>query len=408
MRILQLIITLHISSVSFGQSYLNDTTLFNGTFCNYTAAYNLDSGTYVMGAIVTVEHPDRTQLMLGFYDNNGNRVLIMADYDTLNTQQGHGSIQTMFLNDRGNFVYYFRNCDSANCYPRIKEIDPNGVVVNDVKFNSLFDSMNIIMNPYNDIVQKKYDSTYVASAYGFMDGKEISLYLHLDIDFSILDTIVFMDGFSTWEYQYAEITELDYGEVLYAITNRQNLTTNQLEERINFNRISSTGTIESSIFYEDVEDEITVPRGYTRTSDGGFLFTYIGEHWISWATWENYHFLCKVDSNFNFEWKKKIRPETGTSYSSFTWNQEIKPTLDGNYIIGGAYPKPDSLTPTFISSSQLTKFKENGDFLWQRYIHLPLDIIDGNPVVEIKDVINTVDSGYVMVGQVIDYDLMNQ
>jgi hypothetical protein len=143
-------------------------------------------------------------------------------------------------------------------------------------------------------------------------------------------------------------------------------------------------------------------EGVTKTEDNGYLFTYAKGEWNG-NSWRYKDQLCKVDENFDFLWKMEV--DTFINNAAIErLEQGISPTLDGSYVAGGGSFDLSVNIPFFQPTAQLTKFSTDGDLLWQRRMYNIEDtaIVFGGPVVEIKDVIATADSGYCMVGKIRD------
>ena len=397
MKRVLLLILFFVAFVSKGQVYLHDTTSYNGTYASFlTSAFEVDSGYYVMGSTLSPGFGVISELMLGFFHNDGSHQLILKDYDTLNDQMVYGGVNKLIMNERGNFVYCYRNCDTANCYPRIKEISTEGMVIFDKKFDFLLDSLNdSVGGDFNDFIQVKQDSSYVISCgiYGNLpDRGSFNLYIHLDSDFNILDTIIMIPSVN-WGHTAGKLVEGNNGNVICIVSEVKGTSPNSINAESNARllKIDNTNTILLDETYTDGQ-RLTLPLGLCKSAQSGYFFTYIRQHWDG-SNWDAVHHVGKVDENFNPIWSKPIRKDTFETFNQFTLQHEIKPTLDGNYVVVGGFPD----TSLSISTAQITKFTEDGDFLWQRYLHLP---DDGTvPGVEIKDVIATADSGYCMVGQ---------
>lgn len=391
MRTLVFIFILITSKVSFGQTYLNDTTLFGGLVAIISSVYEVDSGYYLMGNRYAENHGNMSELVLGFTDSNGISI-IQTDFDTLNIQNVYSSVGKLILNDRGNFVFRYKNCDTISCYPRIKEFTPDGNLVADVKFGYLLDSLNVAVVDYGDFMQKK-DSTYVLTANTYFPTFGTSLYIHLDKDFNLLDTIHFIHPNPNWQYTNAEVIELESGYTFLGISELKLLPDDS--GGIRFIIIDDNDII---IFEGEFLDtsKMNIPLGLCEShSTDGYLFTYIEEIDVNGDD-RYYMKVAKVDINFNLVWKRNVDGTLIITPTQFLMQQEIKRVSDGNYVIGGSFW--DSLVEN--SASLITKFNDQGDFIWQRWIHF------GNAEnvgIEIRDIIETNDGGFCMVGGITEF-----
>ncbi len=392
---------------SNAQVYLNDTSLYNSLWCSYKSVYEVDTGYFVMGNIVRAGNGNTTSLILGFHNNNGSKELILDNYQPLHDQRVFGSIHKLFRNNRGNFVYLYANCEtSVGCYPRLKEISTDGVIIRDRTLQPLLDSANLSILDFNNIIQKK-DSNYFL-VINVVDTARLNapvadgnglFFIQLDSSFNLLDSARFFStgSFINRGYGGAHIIESD--KTILMIPEVLQSATDSLEEgKVLFMKLDSQGSILDTIYYTDGQK--IGAYGLTKTADSGYLFTYLkGEFSTTINGWEYYRYLCKVDSNFSLVWKKLTDENVG--YGSFFLDKEIKPTLDGNYVTaGGTYEDTSIYNQRF---ARILKFNENGDFLWKRRHFKVADSSVLFPIeIEINDIITTQDSGYCMVGRVND------
>ncbi len=404
--LLSLYLLIHLMTVS-AQIYLNDTATYNSNWCGYTSVYELNKQYYVMGGTINFGHNNDMSLLLGLHKSNGDKISLQIDYDTLNDQKIFGGINKLIYNERGNFVYLYNNCEQGiSCYPRLKEISPTGFLINDISYLPILDSFAFKLFDFNNIMQKK-DSTYVIAldiqdpirfANPNLGGGGV-LYIHLDKDFNVLDTVPYFGSGSHQErgYLFADIVELDNGNIVFMIYETLQDPSDP-ESQIVFMTIDEQGNILNKKHYTDGQMAVS-PFALTRTEDNGFLFTYVKSVNID-NSWINNDFLCKVDSNFNLVWKMSV--DTLIHSGGFKYlEKNIAPTLDGSYITAGG---SGTFEPDYQSTALLSKFDENGQIEWQRHHFLLSEVSPTAPITtEINDVIATSDSGYCMVGQVFDY-----
>lgn len=393
-----------VSFLSNGQ-YLNDTSLHNGSATSYNSVFEVDSGYFVSGMIGHDVAIPRAELLLAFWNKNGTQTTILEDYESTHNQYVQSSYSKLQLNDNGNFVYSFLDC-SVGCYPRVKEVNPQGVIENDISFQSIYDSLGLDGYNYNNMIQKKFDSSYVclSNAYnpnltGYSNGL---LYIHLDKNFSITDTIHFLHPTLEFSYGSGDIIELENGNVLLMIWASNGGAIE--ESHVVFKIISKEGdTLQTETFYDGQKAEI--PLGLVRTSDYGYMFTYM-QGFTNGNTWFYKNKLAKLNSDFSLDWIESTDVRDTLNLAARNFQQEIKTTHDGNYIIvgGGSEPNGPAL------SAMLNKFDETGNNLWRRYLYKVENDpnVVGGPTVTMKDVIQKADSGFVMVGEIKNYESNDQ
>ena len=219
MKTLISIILFFITTVSFGQKYLNDTVSFNAPYIHFSSAFETDSGIYLSGMRLTNSDPFYSELLLGFVDTNGVFSNILSNHEPFNDQRVFGGIQDLILNDRNNFVYFYLNCDTNRCAQRIKEITPQGTIVTDIRLDSLLSEYGIVNSfDYNDMIFLE-DSTYGLSLNcqgGASYGS--NLFVRLSSNFNVIDTIYFepLDTIN-WSISFANIAEDVNGDIILAM-----------------------------------------------------------------------------------------------------------------------------------------------------------------------------------------------
>lgn len=395
MRNYLIIFFLVFSKVSFGQKYLNDTTLLTSNACLFIAPYESDSGIYVASMGIFEGHGNMTHLLLAYYDSLGNHSIVLNDFDTNNIQNLNSTVSDLIYNDRGNFVYYFKNCDINKCYTRIKEITPSGQTVADVKLDTLASGLV----DYNDFLQKSYDSSYVMTLNSY-DGL---IFVHLDKNFNKI-SVLYYNASSPWGYANTNLVEGENGEIILNMSHRKAAATVNQQANVVMKRLDKNDVELDSKIYSD-GPKISLPLGLCRGKEGSYFFTYTREQ-LENNYWYSYYYLCKLDEEFNLVWKTKLEPILISSLSQFSLQQQIIATLDDNYVVVGAFTAPESVPGGHISASVLRKFSEQGEILWQRYIYIPKGS-STSVGIEIKNVIATKDSGYCMVGNRTDHTVIN-
>jgi hypothetical protein len=189
-------------NIGFGQNYLNDTISAGDYFTLFQASYDVDSGYYCVGSALFTEHVPYQQYFFGFIDYSGNWQDVLVDYDTLNDQRAGFGNGKLILNNRGNFVHFYNNCDSSNCYPRIKEVSSSGQVIYDVKFDVLFDSLNHMNSDFNNIYYNDSLNRYylLSSVSRVNPTNPPILYIETDSVFNVIDTLIIDDPMDEWTF----------------------------------------------------------------------------------------------------------------------------------------------------------------------------------------------------------------
>lgn len=401
MRWTIIIIVFIISTVSFGQNYLNDTVSFGSAFCRLQAVCQTDSGYYFSGMRFTNQNTYYSELLLGFVDNNGVFSTIMIDYEPYNNQRYFGSYHDLNRNDRGNFIYLFKNCDTAGCYHRLKEISPSGDIVADVSFDTLVSIAGGTQYIFDfDDIFFLEDSTYALSlntSAGDLYGT--NMYVHVDKDFQVMSFQHFIpEDTNLWQIGAGDVFQDNNGDIIFVLNHLKHTPPNTSDEtKIQFIRIDQNNVVVDSDFFSPYLN-MGAMFEVSSTPDG-FIFTALGEGYQVGNNWNNKYLLYKLDKNFQFLWSARIREDDVNDITEFIAQFQTRIAPDGSYIVAGGFTHPDYASPQSLSVAQLSKFSSEGELLWQRYHHLlPYDSVNTNPAIEITDVINTQDSGFCMVG----------
>lgn len=399
----------------FGQEYLNDTTFFGADYAYIQTGLETDSGYYVSGMVLDAANYPRAELLLGFMHRNGEAEVVLRNYDTLNSQRVAFWENSMFLNDRGNFVTCYTNCDTQTCYPRLKEISPTGQLVTDIRYNALIESISGTTLDYGTVIQKKSDSSYVIIS-NVEDGTISSafdngvMYFHLDKNFNALDTQFFVSPNNSRSYAPMDILELTNGSVVLMISRLRILGGAVINNEIDvlFITLDANGATLDTRYYSD-GPVTSLPFALHRCTEGGYLFAYSKGIWDDITNgWKYENYLCRVDDTFNLLWKQRMIPHTVGLEGDFS-NRAIKSTPDGYYITAGGNYIRDS-NNVYQRTLQLCKFDSNGIFLWKRHhykIETTQDTTYGVPVADLRDLLVKSDGGYAMIATMKDYPQLN-
>lgn len=395
---------------SHTQSFLKDTCIFEGTSCILNSVYEVDSGYYVVGNRLDYGHGQNGEFLLGFIDHEGGNSIKYINYDPFNSQDIHGGVNSLLLNERNNFVYYYQNCDTSNCYPRIKEISPQGVLVADLKLDVFMDSLDLRLWGYNDMIQLR-DSTYILTINSEVlsnPNLKINILLHLDKDFQFINYFKFYPQ-GTWRHTYAQCFELQNGNIVYRIADLNDATAGAVNfaGRIRFMELTRSGVVIKDLYYQDSQTT-SMPMGFCVSQvNTGYFSSYFNGIWDDHYGW--FYDLVLVKTNVNFQpiWKKVVQHRFTNSISQYAFYPEIKPTSDGNYVIAGtSFSDTTGVVNEGVFTTTLLKFDESGNDIWKRNVYYkPFDATwEVLPpfFTSIKDLIQTSDGGFCMVGEFFD------
>jgi len=165
--------------------------------------------------------------------------------------------------------------------------------------------------------------------------------------------------------------------------------------------IDSLGNIKKTIYSND-NNYYQNYQAYSFYKDNSNNFIYAGlkNIIVSNNTQWTYPIIGKVDEDFNHFWMIEIDTTIGGGFNRFN---EVIPVSNTEYVaLGSSY-----LTNSDTNNNTcgiLVKFNTHGELLWQRkYVKVPVVENQAWPEHNLYDVDITPDSGFVMVGQAVNY-----
>lgn len=405
MKYLILIYSITSAFLSEGQGYLNDTISIGSTGTYLQTLYEVDSGYYWVGMVPHGTEPGNPeQYVLGFIDYSGNWETKILDYDTLQKQRSSFSINQLIKNNDGNFVHAYTNCGSGNCYPRIKEVSPNGLLIRDSIYSDVIDSFGLGTLDYTNIYYNETINQYtllvntidtaVSNSGG--SGAGNILYLKLSDDFQIIDTILFDDLVNDFSFIQAYRVLRSPEEILMIHAKKQASNDSEDKGKAMFFNVDESGNATFISSFNLGQHDLS-SLSLVLSSDSSFLLSVIKGEWDTLNNeWLYTNVICKLDANYNLLWEK---PLFYTSYPSPTviinpWR--VLESTDSNYITAmGAVNGGNS-----EEGAILMKFRNDGNLLWQRRIIKPIPSVQDSfyTSVEIRDVIENSKGGFTLIG----------
>jgi hypothetical protein len=387
---------------SSAQGFLNDTVSVSLTGTYFNSIYEVDSGYYCVGMVPHPTEPGNPdQFLLGFMSFEGDWETKLLDYDTLQDQRSGFSHNSLILNNQGNFVHVYSNCGDGNCYPRLKEVTPEGQIVRDTIYRDVIDSLGLIVFDGNNLYFDSFSGDYTVLSNtsdtarfeaGFPDfGTQ--LYLRIDQNFTIVDTIHFTDPNQTHSYIYAsKCIKFNGIEVVMIQDQKQAGSAENREGKMVFYEVDQNGLHQRMADYNVGQYE-RQSRSLISTFDSAFVFFYIQSEWVI-DEWRYTNMLCKLDSNYQLIWETPLFYTSYPSPGSTIFAHRVVETIDSAYVVamGGA---------NVDFGVVLMKIHKYGAVEWERHIVKPIPNIQDTSYsdVEIRDVIKNSKGGYTMIGR---------
>ncbi|MDB3907438.1 PKD domain-containing protein [Crocinitomicaceae bacterium] len=389
------------------QSFLNDTINVSLTGTYLHSLYEVDSGYYWVGMVPHPTEPGNpNQFLFGFVSYNGDWSVKTLEYDSLQNQKSAFSINQLIMNNAGNFVHAFTNCGNGNCYPRIKEFTSEGTILQDTIFTGIVDSFGLVLYDFTNVYYNITLNTYsilancgdTAKLNAGMTDFGINLYLEIDENFDIVDTVYFTDPNQTHSYLSGYQTKIG-NKTVVMLQDKMQAGNNNEEAKLVFYEKSNSEAFSKVGTYNQGQYDV-YSFGLTTTSDSSLLFAYVRSQWdVASDDWLFSNTICKLDTNYNLLWESPLYfieyPTPGTEV--FPWR--IIETPDSNYVVAeGGYE----------DGTILTMFSFDGEQIWRRRILKPIQEIPDTlwTGTEIRDLIANSRGGFTLFGTLREWPLV--
>ncbi|MEO9256731.1 MAG: hypothetical protein ABI207_00035, partial [Crocinitomicaceae bacterium] len=297
---------------SNAQQYFNDTLWFNATYYSIIGmVYPTDSGTYVVCEKGNLSTGTVSGLVLGFVDTNGLKRIVYEDLDIHNDQKVSASNYNLFLNQDSNFVIAYANKEQGvGQYPRIKEISPQGIVLHDVRLDTVLTDLHYGILDFTKLVQRKTDSSYWLFSTTALDLSLPSndqrtgvLLTILNTDFSI-DTIRFyyFDPLHTYGYFYQDGVEVENDRFAMLMSREKQFANpdNNLY-RLFLYYLDADGNIIESYNYS-AQEKTGNPRSVIRGLDTNSFVMPITQTYTENGVFFGYSYLAMFNNQLNLLW----------------------------------------------------------------------------------------------------------
>lgn len=398
-----IIVFLFLGKLAFCQSLLNDTIDASPTGTYVQTLHETDSGYYFVGMIPHPSNPGNPdQFFLGFIDHEGNWETKLLEYDG-EDQRSAFSINKLQVNNDGNFVTAYSSC-SSYCYPRIKEVTPEGVVVRDTIYKDIIDSLGLAILDFNNVyfdsnleeytlLMNTYDTAKFANS---EDDYGNLLYLKLDDDFQVLDTILFTDPDQLFAYLSASMCwKPDGTKVILIQDNFQSPWPENESGKMVFYEVDTQDNYMKVAEYEPSQNNRYV-FSLIGSADSSYVFTYIGSTWDTLSNdWLYSNHICKLDWDYDMIWDVSLTLNPYPTPVSEIINYCIIESGDSCYITANG-------GETGAYGAQLYKLDANGNQLWRRRILkvIPSQLPETSySSVIIRDIIENENNGFTLFGR---------
>lgn len=393
------------------QNNFHKTYVFEDTFAIFNDIYVTDSCYYYTGTSGFSYRKE--DFNFGKINNYGQETILLLHIEDTSLQRVMFSFCDTDTNVRGNFISSYVNFSATSNYPRIKEIKSNGEIINDFIIKNI--GNNIITTEFSNLIINNIDSSYYIS-YTYKsvlnDASGVILF-KVKID----GTVLFMktisqsiqNNTSSFPLNLIRKSENELLLVLHEVKAFAPSLEYLNWSKTHFITLNNDGEELARKTFTDGQ-YIAPSYGTTPLNDGGYIKSY----WQCELSegQNNQYFkpnpvIARLDSNLQIIWKYPLTSIFGTDFDIWGIINDIKIYQDT--LIMGAYSYTEEIQANFLYSCnlRLSQFTMNGALKWNRdYRYFPTDN-DKDPTYGIYDFELTPDGGFIMAGEVINYDSLS-
>jgi hypothetical protein len=410
MKKLILLLFITITNISLSQNVINERYSFGYDYCVFSNVLNIDSGIYINGLFTNSPNAINDKYtLLKLIVNSGLDTLKVNSIDTVGVSSWVNNMILTLDNNLAQLIYS-KTISNNETFIFIKQDIQGNILV-----SNLLDTINAIEIQNGGIrglwpghLLQLQDSTYLCTAnvqnldWQTTYVKGVPMLIKLDKNGNYLWHKTYWD-FITPYYNTSKAKDfIQCNDSTFVICsgvghfdNFNNQNTKSIPKWL---FVDSLGHVVNTVFFNDNINQNTSSYSFLKTNDGGFIYAGSSRKYLPNNTYWFYPQITKIDANFNQEWRIKIDSSIGLAIA--TYNQLLASNDTEFVAVGyGSIIDPDS-----NSCGMLTKFNINGDLLWQRkYVKIPVENYAW-PIQELYDIDITPDSGFVMVGQAVNYN----
>lgn len=390
---------------------------FQDTFAIFNDVFVTDTCYYYTA---TIGGGNRGFFNFGKIDLTGIEHVLLLDQDVTSHQRVMFSQADMDTNFRGNFVTSYVNASIIGTYPRIKEITPQGVIVNDFSLIDYWinDSLSFNTDPARIIINNSDSSYFLAFQYydhttdnnnGY-NGSAGVILIKLKYDGTVLwDKKFHYSPVGLYKpfWGLLNFIKLPNNKILIIIDEKMSYGSSQLDlnwTKSHFIKLDEYGI---EIEHKTFHDGQYSPGAFAGTplEDGGLLYSYY-ESVLGGVPPNTDYFrtrpvIARFDNNYNLVWKKSLREFYGTDYSLIIGHMtEVQIVEDSLFVGAFNYIEEIEENMAYKERLRLSQYNLNGVNKWNRdYIYYPTDDFN-DPEYGIYDLELTPDGGYIMLGEV--------
>lgn len=407
-----LFIALSVFTRCFCQNTFQKTYFFNDTVAIIQNVHSTDSGYYFTATVGN--HPDRFDLLFGKFKLDGS----IDYYNQIQTPDADfvfWSNTELVLNYRNNFIAgYNANPQSGLSLPKFVELDFDGNVIDSFYLSQFHNSgVNVTLK---QLISLSQDSSYLAfGSYSTGNSKAALLFKFNEFG-DTLWSKKFFTNLSLNNLVYfrpLRIISLENGNLLFSVVEERDDF--QKWAKIHFYKVNENGDLINHQVFQDSQSCYGT-SSLLSLPDGSIMHTYLESAMVPFYYQPELLFrpvISKLDSNFQQIWKDTLNSQY------FNLNEHATPTklvlTEDGHIVGAhhqikRYWYDSTLWQSmhFVNRVNVVKYTKDGTLLWNRkFEYMPtLDSLDQIDYT-LKDIEITSDKGFIICGDVTNYDSLN-
>ena len=380
--------------------YLHDSTVY----------YSLGSGNSI----------NRTELRFGVISQQGNMEELLVHEDQSSLQRAFFSNVDIDTNFRGHLVNLYSNSSVTGKNFRLIEYSLEGQVYFDSIYSDFWTEDSLHIFDYSKLLHL-HDSSYLVHV-NYQDQKESSP------TYNITGTMLLKidyEGVIVWIKKIYNSSHpnrpMNSGRNL--IKTQEDTFKLHYMERKNYAPSNAEQNWALQKFVTiDGEGNILSENQF---QDGQYCYSSYGSYFDEDTTYLQYYdskifgnppnneyfkhmpFLSRIDENMDTVWRIQLSNFWHTGVSSFSSIQKIRKINDTTFVAAYQHAEEIEYNLYYKVTVRILNFSSSGRVNWHRdYFYYDIDYYN-DPEYEIKDLEIMPDGGFIMGGQVFNYDLFN-
>lgn len=372
---------------------------------------------YTLGSGNTI---NRSELRLGTIDYQGDMEELLVHEDQSSLQRAFFSNVDTDTNFRGNLVNLYSNSSATGKNFRLIEYSLDGQVYFDSIYSDFWTVDSLHIFDYSKLVHLQ-DSSYLLNV-NYVDKKESST------TYNIAGTMLLKinyDGEIDW---LEKIFNTSHPDLPFSV-GRNLIKENESIFIIHYMEMSNFSSSNANLSWArqkfltiDIDGNILEEKQF---QDGQYCYSYYGSYFDEDTTYLQYYdsklfgsppnndyykympVLSRIDENMDTVWRIQLGDFWHTGVSNYSSIQKIRKINDTTFISAYEHTEEIEYNLHYKNTVRILNFSSKGIINWKRdYFYYEIDLFN-DPEYAVKDLEIMPDGGFIMGGQVFNYDFFN-